>query len=107
MRKWIIGFVVWLVLIAVLAVAWPRLNELSGIGAGYVAKEVCSCMALGGRDYKACRADLPPQLDFDRVQSEPLPNGAGVRAWVPFFAERTALAEPGRGCTLKAQRPGR
>ena len=107
MTKWIVGFVVWLLLVAVLAIALPRLQEASAIGAGYVAKEVCSCMALGGRDYAACRADLPTQLHFDRVKSEALPNGAGVRAWVPYLAERTALAAPGRGCTIQAEPPGR
>ncbi len=105
MTKWIIGFVVWLVLVLVFGIAMPRLNEITGIGAAYVAKEVCSCMTLGGRDYAACRADLPQDMNFDRIQSEPLPNGAGVHAWVPYFAERTALAEPGRGCTLQAESP--
>ncbi|MBM4382802.1 MAG: hypothetical protein FJ091_05475 [Deltaproteobacteria bacterium] len=99
--KWVIGFVVWLVLVAVLAVGVPYLNNVTAVGAGYVAKEVCSCMTLGGRDYAACRADLPESLDFERVQSEPLPDGKGVRAWVPLFAERVALATPESGCVLQ------
>lgn len=101
MTKWWVGFGVWAVLVGVLAVAYPILSERSAIGAGYVAKEICSCVAVGGREYAACRADLPEDLGFERVRSELLANGAGVRAWVPGLAERTALAKPGEGCTLE------
>ncbi len=98
--KWVVGFVVWLLLVLA-AVGLPWLQSRSAIGAGYVAKEVCSCMALGGRSYEACRADLPADLGFERVRSEPLPDAAGVHAWVPGLAERTARAKPSEGCTLE------
>lgn len=99
--KWVIGFVVWAALVGVLAIAYPMLSERSTIGAGYVAKEVCSCVALGGRDFAACRADLPADLGFERVRAEPLASGGGVRAWVPFLAERVARVSDGGGCTLE------
>jgi hypothetical protein len=68
----------------------------AGVGAGYVAKEVCSCMFVGGRSLEACRGDVPASMD--RVRAEALPDG--VRGSVPLLASRVARHEPGFGCTL-------
>ncbi len=99
--KWVVGFVVWLVLV-IAAVSYPVLVDMGAVGAGFVAKEVCSCVLLGGRDYAACRADLPGDLGLERVGSEPLASGDGVRAWAPFgLATRVARGDREHGCTLE------
>jgi hypothetical protein len=97
-NKWVIGFVVWLVLVlGSAAYVWGL--QQSEVGGGYVAKEVCSCMFVAGRDFAACRADLMERPGLDWVKAEPFPSG--VRAGLPFFTPRVARAQPYRGCTLE------
>jgi len=91
--KAIAGF--W-VLLVVGALVWESLRDRSSIGAGYVAKEVCSCVFVGGRDLASCRADVPATMD--RVQVEL--GSDRVRAFVPALAERIARHEPPFGCVL-------
>jgi len=87
-----------LLLLAVLRA--PALLDAAGVGTGYAAKVVCSCVHVGGQPFAACRADLPP--DFERVQVEPLPDGRGVRAFVLLgLVERRALHDPVAGCALQ------
>ena len=74
----------------------PSLRAQIHVGEGYVAKQVCSCMFVGGRDFAACRADVPASMD--PIQAEALRDG--VRAWVVPFGERRARYLPDRGCTL-------
>jgi hypothetical protein len=88
------------VVLAVLALGgffYARLRAAASVGAGYVAKELCSCIFVGGRSFEACRPDVPESMD--RVQAEPLPDG--VRAFVTGLASRVARFEPGFGCTLR------
>jgi len=91
-----------LVVLAVLVVAgalgWARARELSDVGAGYVAHQMCSCMFVGGRSFESCRPDMLPGME--RVRAEVLPDDGGVRAWVPLLAERVARHRPPTGCTL-------
>jgi hypothetical protein len=84
------------VLLAVAAFGRARLAPRADIGAGYVAKLLCSCVFVGGRDEAACRLDFGPE--FARVRSEVLADG--VRAWVPLLAARRAHFREGSGCTL-------
>ena len=79
------------------AVARIRLAPQADIGAGFVAKQVCSCIFVGGRDEQACRLDLGPELE--PVRSERLADG--VHAWVPLLASRSARFREGTGCTLE------
>jgi hypothetical protein len=75
---------------------YTRLRAMASVGAGYVAKEVCSCVFVGGRSFDSCRADVPESMD--RVQAEQRTDG--VYAFVTGLASRVALFEPGFGCTL-------
>jgi hypothetical protein len=85
----------WLVLV-VGALVWEHLRDRSAVGAGYVAKEVCSCVFVGGRSLESCRADVPESME--RVDVE---LGADrVRAFVPALTERIARHEPPFGCVL-------
>ena len=75
-----------------------RVHRLSVIGAGYLAKQMCSCVFVAERDFASCRADMPP--DMVRVQAAPLDGQRGMRAWVPAIVERTARYTTDTGCTL-------
>jgi hypothetical protein len=94
-KRWyaIAGF--WLLLV-VGALLYERARDLSTIGAGYVAKELCSCVFVGERSLASCRPDIPETMD--RVEAE---LGADrVRAFVPYLSERIARFEPPFGCVL-------
>lgn len=97
LMKWMGGAVLVIVVVAG-AVFARRIHRLSVIGAGYIAKQMCSCVFVAERDFTSCRADMPP--DMVRVQAEVLAGERGVHAWVPGIAERTARYTPDTGCTL-------
>ena len=87
-------------LIALAGLLWgPRAMGMAQVGAGYVAKQICSCVYVAGREVDACRADLMPSMDPIDVQV--LRDREGVRASLLMGAvERTALHHAGSGCTL-------
>ena len=91
-----LAFVVVALALAGAASAYGHLRGMASVGAGYVAKEMCSCVFVAGRDLESCRPDVPESMD--RVRAELLPDG--VRGFVPALAERVARYEPGFGCTL-------
>jgi hypothetical protein len=94
-KRWYAIAVFWVILV-VGALVWENLRERGAVGAGYVAKEVCSCVFVGGRSLESCRADVPSSMD--RVQAEL--GEDRVRAFVPALAERIARYEPPYGCVL-------
>ena len=87
-------------LIALAGLLWgPRAVGMAQVGAGYVAKQVCSCVYVAGREVDACRADLMPSMD--PIDAKVLRDREGVRASLLMGAvERTALHHAGSGCTL-------
>jgi hypothetical protein len=89
-----------IVLIALAGLLWgPRALGMAQVGVGYVAKQICSCVYVAGREVDACRADLMPSTDPIEVQM--LEDREGVRASLLMGAvERTALHHAGSGCTL-------
>lgn len=97
--RWGSGLVV-LVAAGAFAITYPKVSTLADVGAGYAAHQVCSCMFVADRSEASCRRDLPP--DMAPVRSERIERDGrpGVRAWVPIYAERVALYDPGLGCTL-------
>ncbi len=76
----------------------PGMIRQVDMGAGYLAKQVCSCVFVGARSIDSCRADMLPSMD--PIELEPLARGQGMRAFVPLLADRTARYEEGFGCTL-------
>ncbi|MGH2898622.1 MAG: hypothetical protein ACRDMZ_08100 [Solirubrobacteraceae bacterium] len=92
------GMAALIVLGIFVARALPRARALSRLGTGYVAKQMCSCMFVDGREYASCRPDIPASMD--RVETEILTTPPGVRAKVRFLAEREAHYDPDTGCTL-------
>jgi hypothetical protein len=94
-NRWVAIAVFWVLLVAA-ALVWEHLRDISTVGAGYVAKELCSCVFVGERSLESCRPDIPPTMD--RIQVE---LGADrVRAFVPYLTERIARYEPPFGCVL-------
>jgi hypothetical protein len=94
-NRWYAIALFWLLLV-VGALVYERARDLSTIGAGYVAKELCSCVFVGERSLASCRPDIPETME--RVEAE---LGADrVRAFVPYLAERIARFEPPFGCVL-------
>ncbi len=87
-------------LIALAGLLWgPRAVGMAQVGTGYVAKQVCSCVYVAGREVDACRADLMPSMD--PINAKLLRDREGVRASLLMGAvERTALHHVGSGCTL-------
>ena len=87
--------------VEMLAIELGHICELrdASSGAGYVAKEVCSCIHLGRRSLASCRPDVPEYMDG--IRAEELSDGTGVRAFVPLFAERVARYAEGFGCALR------
>jgi hypothetical protein len=69
------------------------------IGAGLLAKQVCSCVYLAQRDAADCRADETALLD--PIQLEILPDVNRVHAWILGLADRTAIYREGFGCMLE------
>ena len=78
------------------ALARTRLAPRADIGAGFVAKQLCSCIFVGERELESCQLDLGPELArvrFERTED-------GVHAWVPLLASRNARHREETGCTL-------
>ena len=95
MNRWYAIAIFWLLLV-VGALVFEHIRDQSTIGAGYVAKELCSCVFVAERSLASCRPDIPETME--RVQAE---LGADrVRAFVPYLAERIARYEPPFGCVL-------
>ena len=69
------------------------------IGAGLLAKQICSCVFVAERSVEDCRADQFEMMDAIRVEVR---HDAGrVRAWLPALGTRTALYRDGLGCVLE------
>jgi hypothetical protein len=95
MKRFYAIAVFWVLLVGA-ALFYEHVRGLSAIGAGYVAKEMCSCIFVGERSAESCRPDIPETMA--RVQAEV--GSDRVRAFVPGFGERIARHEPPYGCVL-------
>ena len=84
-------FVAWIVF------ARAHWGEQADVGAAFLAKQVCSCHFVGGRDAESCRRDMG--TDFDPLRWEV--RGNTVHAGIPLLASRSATWHEGRGCTLE------
>ncbi len=96
----IAGLVIVLSTIAA-AVYGPALRRDANVGAGFLAKQMCSCLYVAGRDFDGCRADMMEAMDAIPVQRFSEGERTGVRAGVAWLGfERVALHRAGTGCTL-------
>lgn len=69
------------------------------IGAGMLAKQLCSCVFVAKRDLEDCRADQFESMD--PIQVELQRESGRVRAFLLGFGERVAVHREGLGCTLQ------
>ena len=101
MRRILVGLGALLGLgLAVVWFTWYRPTRFAvDIGAGMLAKQMCSCLFVAERDESGCRADQLASLD--RIQLEVRSQPRSVRAFVPLFGERIAVHRDGLGCTLE------
>jgi hypothetical protein len=88
--------------LAVLAtggVGWLRIRygAQADVGAGYAAKQLCSCVFVGGRTPEQCWMEFGPEMQPVRWEV----GADEVRAWVPLVASRRARAHDGTGCSLE------
>ena len=98
-----LGWVAWALVLAMVGagvVYLPGLRRMTAVGAGFVAKQMCSCVYVAGRSFESCRPDMLEVMA--QIRSEPLDaaDETGVRAWVPLLAERRATFHEDFGCTL-------
>lgn len=69
------------------------------IGAGMLAKQMCSCVFVARRDPDACRADQFASMDA--IELDIARDAKTVRAFVPLLGERSAAFSEEFGCTLQ------
>jgi len=95
-----IGLLVVIFSIGLTWVGWvvPTRSAVA-VGAGMLAKQMCSCVYIAGRSVAACRADQMEALD--PIQIEMTDEPSSVRAFVPLLGERLAVHREGFGCTLE------
>lgn len=87
------------VALVVAATLGPELRDGANTGAGFLAKQMCSCVFVARRSFEACRPDIMAAVD--PFTAEILADPPGVRAHLSFLAERTALFDDELGCTLQ------
>lgn len=90
-------------LIVVLAAgfAWAKFGpqgKRAFLASGYVARVVCSCRYVGGRDMASCATDFEPGMEIVRMSDDPAAKR--VTAWVPLLGGRSASFTPGYGCAF-------
>lgn len=94
-------YIVWTIaaLLAVLAVVAGRhFVTLVRVGAGYTAKQMCSCLYVSQRNEAACHGEL--EAPADKLVSWTAKEGE-VRASTLGLSHATARYEPGFGCVLE------
>jgi hypothetical protein len=99
MRK---SLIVSLAIVAALIVAGvvygPRLQILVTVGAGYTAKQVCSCLYVAGRSAESCARE--PESPADTLVKWTA-DGHKVHASTLGLAHATARYDEGFGCVLE------
>jgi hypothetical protein len=96
-RKLLLGALV--LLAAVLAAFWPRINGYAVAGASLGAREACSCRYVGGRTLSDCRKDFEPGMWPVLLREDE--QARAVTALVPLLSSQTATYRQGEGCLLE------
>lgn len=85
-------------LLAASLFAW-RLAGQAGVAAAAMAKVACSCVFVGERDLRACRADDPPGFEQIAVELDTSVRTATASA-IGLITRRATYTEA-YGCTLE------
>jgi hypothetical protein len=94
---WIAATIVFALFVAWIVFARAHWGAQADVRAAFLAKQVCSCHFVGGRDAEWCRRDMG--TDFDPLRWEL--RGNTVHAGIPLLASRSATWHEGMGCTLE------
>jgi len=78
---------------------WLPTRDAVAVGAGMLAKTMCSCLYVAGRPQDECRADQMSAMDAIQVEIDPASKR--VRAFVPGLGERSAVYTEDLGCALQ------
>ncbi len=92
----IIGIVLVAIFVIVLAVGYQA-RKYGEIGAGFIARQMCSCLYVQNRDEKACRAEIGPQIDGAQIvymDERVIVNFSGLN-------QAEARLKPGYGCNVQ------
>lgn len=93
----VIGLGVIVLLVGLGVVFGPRVVTLVTVGAGYTAKQVCSCVYVSGRSPEACARE--PEQPADTLVKWTAKDGK-VTASTLGLAHATARYDEGFGCVL-------
>ena len=97
-RRWVFGVLMLALGLAVVAWGGRNVYSTAHIGAGYVAKQTCSCMFVVGRTAQACSGDYDPQAaQLLSVKTEQ--SSVTVSALAGLLSARAEF-ETGFGCHL-------
>jgi hypothetical protein len=92
----IVGVVLLVLFIVALAVGYQA-RKYGVIAAGFVARQMCSCLYVQGRDEDACKADIGPQVKGAQIvymEERVIVNYSGLNS-----AE--SRLKPGYGCSVQ------
>ncbi len=85
-------------LVAWIALSWPRWQTRADLAAGFGARIACACRYVEGRDLDSCKGDFAGLEGMGLVRLTDDPARRTVHASVPLLAQRQAAYRPGFGC---------
>lgn len=92
------GIVIGLLLVAQLAMNWPRWQLRATVATGFGARMACSCRYVEGRDLKSCQSDFRGLEGMGLVRLSDDVEHKTVHASIPLMASRKAVFKDGFGC---------
>lgn len=93
----IVGIVLIGIFVIVMAVGYQA-GKYGEIGAGFIARQMCSCLYVQSRDEKSCRAEIGSQIDGAQIvymDERVIVNFSGLD-------QAEARLKPGYGCNVQA-----
>jgi hypothetical protein len=92
------GIAIGLLLVAQLAMNWPRWQLRATVATGFGARMACSCRYVEGRDLKSCQSDFRGLEGMGLVRLSDDVEHKTVHASIPLMASRKAVFKDGFGC---------
>ena len=92
----IVGIVLVVIFVIVLGVGYQA-RKYGEIGAGFVARQMCSCLYVQDRDEQSCRAEIGSQIDAAQIvymDERVIVNFSGLN-------QAEARLKPGYGCNVQ------
>jgi hypothetical protein len=92
----VIGLVLVIVFVVALVVGW-KARQYGEVAAGFVARQMCSCLYVQNRTEEACRAEIGPQITPAQIvyfDEKVIVNYMGLD-------QAEARLQPGFGCNVQ------